>query len=73
MDRTRTSKLERKSAPPIRLTDRDKDIIMALHKYRFLTHNPEVGGSSPPLTTISLKKQSHKYAVTIYRMAILAQ
>jgi hypothetical protein len=32
-----TSKLRRKSAPPIRLTDRDREIILALHKYRFLT------------------------------------
>lgn len=37
MDKNRTSKLKRKKAPPIHLTDRDKDIILALHKYRFLT------------------------------------
>ena len=37
MTKRHTSKLKRKSAPPIRLTERDKDIIMALHKYRFLT------------------------------------
>ena len=37
MAKTHTSKLKRKSAPPMRLTDRDRDIILALHKYRFLT------------------------------------
>lgn len=37
MDKKHTSKLKRKSAPPIQLTDRDRDIITALHKYRFLT------------------------------------
>lgn len=37
MVKKHTSRLKRKSAPPIRLTDRDRDIIMALHKYRFLT------------------------------------
>jgi len=37
MTKKQTSKLRRKSASPIRLTDRDRDIILALHKYRFLT------------------------------------
>lgn len=37
MAKKHTSKLKRKSAPPMQLTDRDRNIIMALHKYRFLT------------------------------------
>lgn len=39
MDKSRpkTSRLKRKAADPIQLTDRDADILKALHKYRFLT------------------------------------
>lgn len=37
MAKTRTSKLKRKAAPPIRLTERDIEIIRALHAHRFLT------------------------------------
>lgn len=37
MAKTHTSKLKRKPSRPIQLTQRDRDIIMALHKYRFLT------------------------------------
>lgn len=37
MAKSKTSKLKRKPARAIRLTHRDKDIILALHCYRFLT------------------------------------
>lgn len=37
MAKKHASKFKRKSARSIRLTDRDREIIMALHKYRFLT------------------------------------
>jgi hypothetical protein len=39
MDKSRpkTSRLKRKTADPIQLTDRDADILRALHTYRFLT------------------------------------
>jgi len=37
MTKKHASKFKRKPAPPIHLTNRDRDIIMALHKYRFLT------------------------------------
>lgn len=37
MAKKQTSKFKRKTAPPIRLTERDKAIILSLHKYRFLT------------------------------------
>jgi len=35
--KTKTSRLKRKTAQPIKLTDRDAEILKALHKYRFLT------------------------------------
>ena len=35
--RTKTSRLKRKIAQPIKLTDRDEVILRALHSYRFLT------------------------------------
>jgi len=35
--KTKASRLNRKAAQPIKLTDRDAEILMALHKYRFLT------------------------------------
>jgi len=37
MTKKKNSKRRRKTAPPIRLTERDREIILALHKYRFLT------------------------------------
>jgi len=37
MDKKKTSKLNRKKAVPIRLTERDQQVLLALHKYRFLT------------------------------------
>lgn len=37
MDKRKTSKLNRKKAVPIKLTGRDQQILLALHKYRFLT------------------------------------
>jgi len=37
MTKKHASKFKRKSVRPIRLTERDQEIIMALHKYRFLT------------------------------------
>lgn len=37
MAKSKTSKLKRKPARAIQLTKRDKDIILALHRYRFLT------------------------------------
>jgi len=37
MAKTKTSKLKRKRAKPIRLTARDIEIIRALHRHRFLT------------------------------------
>lgn len=37
MDKSKASKFRRKSARAIQLTERDKNILQALHRYRFLT------------------------------------
>lgn len=37
MTKHKASKLKRQKARPIRLTQRDRDIMLALHRYRFLT------------------------------------
>jgi len=37
MDKHKASKLKRQKARPIRLTERDREILLALHRYRFLT------------------------------------
>lgn len=37
MDKQKTSKLKRKHSRPIKLTERDRQVLLALHKYRFLT------------------------------------